>query len=128
MDDKKKIIVERIKTCITEKLNSSSTKTIEEKLSTYLSSCLHYHYTYLSNIFSEMENCTLERYYIEERIERVKELMVYEDMPVKEISYLLNYSSVPHLCLQFKKVTGLTPSQFKKLCLSDEFVWRNLDI
>ena len=126
MDDKKKILVERIKVCIIEKLNSSSSLIMEEKLSLYLSKHLHYHYTYLANVFSEMERCTLERHYIESRIERVKELIVYEAISLKEISYRLNFSSVSHLCLQFKKVTGQTPSQFKKLCESEDFVWRNL--
>ncbi|MBC7826603.1 MAG: helix-turn-helix transcriptional regulator [Chitinophagaceae bacterium] len=123
MDDKRKILVERIKILIIELLHSPDNE-MRLKLSEYLSKGLHYDYTYLSNIFSEMEGSTIERFYIVTRIERVKELIVYEDLSVTEIAYQLNYSSVSHLCLQFKKVTGQTPSMFRKKCESGDFVWR----
>ena len=113
MDNKKNILVERIKTLITAMFYSTDDE-IPLKLTHYLSKKLHHEYTYLSNVFSEMEKSTIERFYISTRVQRVKELLVYEGLSIKEISYQLNYSSVSHLCWQFKKVTGQTPSEFKK--------------
>ena len=127
MDDKRKILVERIKVRIIELFNSTDND-MRLKLSEYLSRGLHYDYTYLSNIFSELEGSTIERFYIVSRVERAKELIVYEeDLSITEIAYQLNYSSVSHLCLQFKKVTGQTPSTFKKQCVSQDFVWRTCE-
>ncbi len=123
MEDKKKILVERIKSLIIELFHSSDIQLLL-KFSEHLSQHLHYDYTYLSNIFSELEAGTIEKYYITQRIERVKELIIYEGLSVTEISHHLNFSSVSHLCLQFKKVTGQTPSMFKKLCATEDFVWR----
>ena len=123
MDNKNKILVERIKTLIIEMFHSPGDE-IRLKFTEYLSKCLHCEYTQLSNIFSEMEGSTIEKFYILNRIERVKELLVYESFSIKEIAYQLNYSSVSHLCMQFKKVTGHTPSVFKELCESEELVWR----
>ena len=125
MEDKRKILVERIKTLIIELFHSSEVE-LDIKFSAHLSRSLNYDYTYLSNVFSELEGSTIEKFYITQRIERVKELMVYEGLTVSEISHHLNFSSVSHLCLQFKKVTGLSPSVFKKLCASEDFVWRKL--
>ena len=113
LDNKRNILVERIKTLITEMFHSPDDE-IPLKLTHYLSKTLRHEYTYLSNIFSEVEKSTIERFYISTRVQRVKELLVYEGLSLKEISYQLNYSSVAHLCWQFKKVTGLTPSVFKK--------------
>ena len=113
IDHKKTILVERIKNLITEMFHSPDDE-IPLKFSDYLSKTLHQEYTYLSNIFSEVEKSTIERFYISTRVQRVKELLVYEGLSIKEISYQLNYSSVAHLCWQFKKVSGLTPSMFKK--------------
>ena len=113
MDDKKTILVERIRNLITEMFHSPDDD-IPSKFTEYLSKTLHHEYTYLSNIFSEVEKSTIERFYISTRVQRVKELLLYEGLSIKEISYQLNYSSVSHLCLQFKKVTGQTPSEFKK--------------
>ncbi len=126
MDDKRKILVERIKTLIIDMFHSSDTE-IQPKFSEFLSKKLHYDYTYLANTFSEMEGSTIERFYIVNRIERVKELIVYETLSITEIAYQLDYSSVSHLCLQFKKVTGQTPSAFKKLCESEDYVWRTCE-
>ena len=126
MTNKKMIIVEHIKTIIIEKFHSAGDDTTL-KFSVYLSESLHYDYTYLANIFSEMEGSTIERFYICSRIERAKELMIYDALSIKEIAYQLNYSSVSHLCLQFKKVTGHTPSTFKKLFESREFVWKTCE-
>ena len=126
MDDKKKILVEQIKILILELFNSSNSD-MRVKLSEYLSSSINYDYTYLSNIFSELEGSTIERFYIVSRIERVEELIVYEDLSITEIAYKLNYSNVSHLCLQFKKVTGQTPSTFKKQLEIEDFVWRTCE-
>jgi AraC-like DNA-binding protein len=82
---------------------------------------LYHDYTYLSNVFSELEKTTIERFYISTKAQRVKELLIYEGLSLKEISYQLNYSSVSHLCQQFKKVTGKTPSQFRKEFHSQEY-------
>jgi AraC-like DNA-binding protein len=125
MDNNKAILVERIKTAIIEMLHADSMET-KFKLSAYLSARLGYDYTYLSNTFSEHEEYTIERFYIEKRVERVKELLVYEDLTLTEIFYKTNYSSVAHLCLQFKKVTGETPSAFKKACSTEAFIWKKL--
>lgn len=126
MEDRKKILVERIKTMIIA-LFYASDDDKQVKLSEYLSKGLYYDYTYLANIFSEVEGSTVERFYIVTRIERVKELIVYEGLSITEIAYQLNYSSVSHLCLQFKKVTGQTPSVFKKRCESDDYVWKTCE-
>lgn len=124
MADKKKILVERIKTEIISLLQSP--QKIRLKLSAHLSEVLEYNYTYLANMFSEQEGQTLERYFITQRIERVKELMVYEDFSLSRITDELNFSSVSHLGQQFKKVTGITPAEFRKRCQMDDFVWRKL--
>lgn len=123
IDNKKSILVERIKVLIIEMVHSSNIE-MRWKLSEYLSQRLDYDYTYLANIFSEHEGSTIERFYIITRVERVKELIVYEALSIKEISDQLNYSSTAHLSLQFKKVTGKTPTMFRKLCESPGYVWR----
>ena len=127
MDDKKTILVERIRILITEMFHSPDDD-IPLKFTEYLSKTLHHEYTYLSNIFSEVEKSTIERFYISTRVQRVKELLLYEGLSIKEISYQLNYSSVSHLCLQFKKVTGQTPSEFKKQFKSNSGDKRRNDI
>lgn len=124
MENRNKILVELIKTEILGLLQSPHT--MQLKLSVHLSQTLQYNYTYLANTFSELEGITLERYFIAQRVERAKELMVYENLNLTQVADELAYSSVSHLCLQFKKVTGLTPAEFKKLCQSDNFVWRAL--
>lgn len=126
IDDRKKIIAASVKAAIIVFLNSPDVGG-RVKFSEYLSDKLHYDYTYLSNVFTEVEGITIERFYIVTRIERVKELIAYEDINLKEIVYQLNYSSVSHLCLQFKKVTGQTPSMFKKLCSSQDYVWKTCE-
>jgi len=124
MDNKKSILVDQIKVLILEMIRDESIGP-PLKFTAYLSRRLGYNYTYISNVFSEAENSTIERHYITQRIERVKELIVYEEMSLKEIAYQLNYSSVSHLCLQFKKVTGNAPSTFKKLCQTPGYAWKN---
>ncbi len=112
MDDKKSILVEKIKTIIIETLHHSD-EAIKINYSKYLSEELLYDYTYLANLFSETTGITIEYFIINHRIERVKELLIYDELSLTEISYKLNYSSVAHLSSQFKKVTGLTPTFFK---------------
>lgn len=127
MDNRKTILVERIKLLIMDMLHSADDE-IPSKFTEYLSKALHHDYTYLSNIFSDVEKSTIERFYISARVDRVKELLAYERLSIKEISYQLNYSSVSHLCQQFKKVTGQTPSVFKKQWESDTSVGEHIII
>jgi len=114
MDDKKAILIEKIKNVIIEMIHYAD-EPPKTNFSDYLSEKLNYDYTYLSNIFSEVTGTTIEQYIIAHKIERVKELLLYDELNLSEISYRLNYSSVAHLSNQFKKVTGLTPTFFKKL-------------
>ena len=114
MDDKKSILVEKIKTTIIELIHYTDDQ-IKVNLSDYLSEKLNYNYTYLSNLFTETRGTTIEKYYLAHRIEKAKELLVYDELNLSEIAYKLHYSSVAHLSNQFKKMTGLTPSHFKNL-------------
>ncbi len=114
MDDKKAIIIERINNLITEMVHYSD-ELPETNYSDFISKKLGYDYTYLSNIFSEVKGITIQHFIIIHKIERVKELLFYGELNLTEISYKLSYSSVAHLSKQFKKITGLTPSQFKEL-------------
>ena len=114
MDDKKAILIEKIKNTIIE-LVYKDTDLIKTKKSEYISRKLNYDYTYLANIFSEATGTTIEHYIINHKIERVKELLIYDELSLTQISYLLNYSSVAHLSAQFKKITGLTPTFFKTI-------------
>lgn len=114
MDDKKAILIERIKNAIIEMVHYSDSLP-KVKFSTYLSDTLGYDYTYLANIFSEVKGITIMQFIIIHKIEKVKELLIYDELNLSEISYKLNYSSVAALSNQFKKITGLTPSFYKKL-------------
>jgi len=114
MDDKNTILVERIKNLIIEMIHYSD-EIPKVNYSEYISEKLGYDYTYLSNIFSEVKGITLQQYIIINKIEKVKELLLYDELNLSEISYKLHYSSVAHLSNQFRKVTGLSPSFFKKL-------------
>jgi AraC-like DNA-binding protein len=114
MDDKKAMLIEKIKNVIVDMIHYADERP-KENFSNYLSDRLSYDYTYLSNLFSEVTGITIEHYIIAHKIERVKELLLYDELNLTQISYKLNYSSVAHLSNQFKKVTGLTPSFFKKL-------------
>jgi len=114
IDDKKSRIIEKIKNVIIDLVHYHDNET-KNNLSEILSSELHRDYNYLSNLFSEVEGTTIEKYFIAQKIERVKELLVYDELSLSEIAFRLNYSSVAHLSNQFKKVTGLTPSHFKKI-------------
>lgn len=114
MEDKKAILIEKIKNIIVELIHYSD-EPLKVNLSNYLSEKLNYNYTYLANLFSEVQGTTIEHFFIMHKIERVKELLVYDEITLTEIAYLLHYSSVAHLSNQFKKITGLTPSHFKLL-------------
>lgn len=114
IDDKKSILIQKIKSVIIELVHYSEERLIEN-LSSYLSQKLDYDYTYLSNLFSEMQGGTIEKFYISHKIERVKELLVYDELTLTEIARRMRYSSLAHLSAQFRKVTGLTVSHFKKL-------------
>jgi AraC-like DNA-binding protein len=114
MDDKKAILIERIKAVIIEMVHYAD-ELPQLKNSDYISEKLNHSYTYLANLFSETTGTTIEHFIIAHKIEKVKELLLYDELNLTEISYKLNYSSVSHLSNQFKKITGLTPSYFKKL-------------
>jgi AraC-like DNA-binding protein len=113
LDDKKSILIEKIKKVIIELVHYAD-EPAKVNFSDYLSEKLNYDYTYLANLFSEVEGVNIEHYMIMHKIERVKELLVYDELSLSEISYKMHYSSVAHLSNQFKKITGLTPSYFKK--------------
>lgn len=112
LEDKKTILVEQIKTLII-KLIYNSEEPLIKNLSVYISNQLHYDYTYLSNLFSNQLGITIEKFYICHKIERVKELLIYQELSLTNIAFKLHYSSVAHLSAQFKKVTGFTPTHFK---------------
>ena len=114
MDDQKAHLIEKIKKVIIEMVHYAD-ELPRIKNSDYISEKLDYDYTYLANLFSEVAGLTIEHYIIEHKIERVKELLMYDELNLTQISYKMNYSSVAHLSNQFKKVTGLTPSHFKQL-------------
>jgi AraC-like DNA-binding protein len=114
LDDNKSILIERIKNVITELIHYSDDLPTQN-YSDYISEKLNYDYTYLSNVFSEVKGITIQQFIILNKIERVKELLLYDELNLTEIAYKLHYSSVAHLSNQFKKITGLTPSFFKKM-------------
>ncbi len=114
MDDKRAVLIEKIKNVIIEMVHYTD-ELPKINYSEYISKKLDYDYTYLSNLFSEVKGITIQQFIIHHKIERVKELLLYEELTLTEISYQMQYSSVAHLSNQFKKITGLTPSQFKLL-------------
>jgi AraC-like DNA-binding protein len=114
MDDKKAMLIEQIKKVVIEMVHYTDDLP-KVNFSDFLSEKLHYDYTYLANLFSEVEGTTIERFIISHKIERVKELIIYDELNLTEIAWNMHYSSVAHLSNQFKKITGLTPSHFKNL-------------
>ncbi|EIA07188.1 helix-turn-helix domain-containing protein [Flavobacterium frigoris] len=114
MDDKKSMLIEKIKNVIIEMVHHSD-EVIKVNFSIYISEKLNHDYTYLSNLFSEVQGTTIERFIISHKTERVKELIIYGEHNITEIAWKMGYSSVAHLSSQFKKVTGLSPSHFKNM-------------
>ncbi|MDD1539111.1 AraC family transcriptional regulator [Riemerella anatipestifer] len=114
IDDKRSKIIENIKRLIIDLVQNKNSE-LKTNLSTYLSQNLSQDYSILSHLFSEVESTTIEKYFISQKIEKVKELLIYDEMTLSEIAFQLNYSSVAHLSNQFKKHTGFSPSYFKKL-------------
>jgi len=115
INDKKSKLIDSIKTLIIEKIHHSNIVIESINSSDYIAGQIGYDYSYLSNLFSSVEGVTIEKYIINQKVEKTKELLVYNELTLNEISYQLGYSSVQHLSNQFKKITGLTPSHFKKL-------------
>ncbi len=114
IDNKRARLIEQIKTAIIELVHYNDNN-LKVNLSDYLNDKIKHDYNYISNLFSEVEGVTIEKYFIAQKIEKVKELLVYDELTLNEIAYKLNYSSVAHLSAQFKKVTGLTPSYFRQI-------------
>jgi AraC-like DNA-binding protein len=114
MDNKRSVLVEKIKNVIIDMVHYSD-EMIKTNFSDFLSEKLNHDYTYLSNLFSEVQGTTIEKFIINHKIERIKELIIYDELNISEIAWKMNYSSVAHMSNQFKKVTGLTPSHFKQL-------------
>ena len=119
IDNRTSALIEKIKQLVIRKArNEVSDKEKKFKLSHFISSLLNYEYTYLSSLFSSVDGRTIEKYFIDQRIERVKELLIYGEINLSQIAFDMDYSSVAHLSNQFKKVTGLTPSYFKEIGIS----------
>jgi AraC-like DNA-binding protein len=114
MDDKKAVLIEKIKHVIIEMIHYSD-EALKVNFSEYLSQKLNHDYTYMANLFSEVQGITIAQFIILHKIERIKELIIYDELNITEIAWKMNYSSVAHLSNQFKKMTGLSPSHFKNL-------------
>ena len=114
MDNKRAVLIEKIKNTIIEMIHHTEA-TIKTNFSEFLSKKLNYDYTYMANLFSEVQGNTIEQFIISHKVERIKELIIYGELNMTEIAWNMNYSSVAHLSNQFKKVTGLTPTHFKKM-------------
>ena len=114
MDDKRAILIEKIKNVIIDMVHHSE-EVVKTNFSEYLTSKLDYDYTHLANLFSEVQGTTIAQFLISHKVERIKELIIYDELSISEIAWKMNYSSVAHLSNQFKKVTGLTPSHFRQL-------------
>lgn len=114
IDDKRAVLIEKIKNTIIELIHHTEAN-LKTNFSVFLSKKLNYDYTYLANLFSEVQGITIEQFIISHKVERIKELIIYGELNITEIAWSMNYSSVAHLSNQFKKVTGLSPTHFKKL-------------
>lgn len=114
MDDRKAMLIEKIKNAIVEMVHHSD-ELVKVNFSDFLSEKLKHDYTYLANLFSEVQGTTIEQFIISHKIERIKELIIYGELNITEIASKMNYSSVAHLSNQFKKMTGLSPSHFKQM-------------
>ena len=114
MDDKRAILIEKIKNVVIEMVHHTD-EIIKTNFSEFLSAKLNHDYTYLANLFSEVQGTTIAQFLISHKVERIKELIIYDELNISEIAWKMNYSSVAHLSNQFKKITGLSPSHFKQL-------------
>lgn len=114
MDDKRAVLVEKITNAIIDLVHHLD-ENIKINFSDYLSEKLNHNYTYMANLFSEVRGTTIEQFMIAHKVEKIKELIIYDELNITEIAWKMNYSSVAHLSNQFKKVTGLSPSHFKQL-------------
>lgn len=114
IDDRRTRIIEQVKNAVVELVHRDNAM-LKVNLSDYVSDKIHQDYSSISHLFSEVENTTIEKYFIAQKIERVKELLVYDELTLNEIADLMNYSSAAHLSAQFKKITGLTPSHYKRI-------------
>ncbi|WOK08512.1 AraC family transcriptional regulator [Imperialibacter roseus] len=114
IDDRKSQLLEQIKAAVIDAIHHHENFEVNINWSHYLSDKLNYDYNYLSSLFSSVTGITLEQYIIRQKVEKVKEFLFYDELSVKEIAYKLGYSSVAHLSSQFKKITGLTPTEFKE--------------
>ncbi|MES1219553.1 MAG: AraC family transcriptional regulator [Bacteroidota bacterium] len=114
MDDKRAVLIEKIKNVIVEMVHHSDEE-MTTNFSDFLSKKLNHDYTYLANLFSEVQGTTIEQFIISHKVERIKELIIYDELNITEIAWKMNYSSVAHLSNQFKKATGLSPTHFKQL-------------
>lgn len=115
VEDQKLVVIEKIKNLIVDLVYNKDLSEWNENLSVYLSAQSHKDYSTISQLFSSVENTTIEQYFILQKLERVKEMLVYDDLSLSEIAWKLGYSSVAHLSSQFKKITGFTPTKFKAL-------------
>jgi AraC-like DNA-binding protein len=114
MDNRRSVLIEKIKNTVIEMVHHKNEIT-KMNFSDYLSGKLNYDYTYLANLFSEIQGTTIEQFIIADKIERIKELIIYDELTITEIAWKMNYNSLAHLSNQFKKITGLSPSHFKQL-------------
>lgn len=114
IDDKRSILIEKIKNTVIDMIHHSD-EIIKVNVSVFLSEKLKHDYTYMANLFSQIQGISIEQFIILHKVEKIKELLIYGELNISEIAYKMNYSSSAHLCTQFKKVTGLTPSHFKRL-------------
>jgi len=115
LDDAKTKLVEEVKSLIVNLVHYGDLDSMKQNLSTWLVNRLHKDYNYLSNLFSSIENNTIEQFFILQKVEKIKEWLVYDELTLSEISLRLGYSSLSHLCNQFKRITGFTPSAFRRL-------------
>jgi AraC-like DNA-binding protein len=119
LEDKRNVIIEKIKSTVMEIIHNTE-ESPKANYSDILTGKLGYEYTYLSNLFSEVNGMTIQQFIINQKIEKIKEMLMYSDMNISEISYKMHYSSVAHMSAQFKKVTGHSPTYFRELKLMRE--------
>jgi AraC-like DNA-binding protein len=125
LEDRKSVLIQKIKSVIIELVHYTE-EPLPVKFSIFLSQKLKFSYTYLSNLFSETQGVSIERFYIVHKIERIKELLVYDELSLSEIAHRMNYSSAAHLCAQFKRMTGLTSSDFKHIKNNKRYMLEDL--